>query len=107
MLNTSGKSFRRHGVAGLHPGGARRYRVGVGRRSHRHRWQRRRRWPQIFGRLAAGPNLFSRERRHASIDQPGDHACVEAVRAQQRLRGAVVARGREHGDAPPPTLILR
>jgi hypothetical protein len=48
--------------------------------------------------LAAGPNLFSRESRQTVVHQIRDHACVEAVRAQQRLRSAIADRGREHGE---------
>jgi hypothetical protein len=48
--------------------------------------------------LSAGPNLFGRERRQTVVYQTRNQACVEAVGAEQRLRHAVAARGREQGE---------
>jgi hypothetical protein len=48
--------------------------------------------------LATGSNVFTRQGRKAAVDEPADHGAAKTVRDQERLRRAVVARGREHGE---------
>ena len=48
--------------------------------------------------FAGGPNLLMRQPREPLIDQASDRADAEAVCGEQRLRRAVAACGREHGQ---------
>jgi hypothetical protein len=43
--------------------------------------------------LAAGPDPLIHNRRETAADEASDQACVEAVCAEQRLRGTIAAYG--------------
>jgi hypothetical protein len=47
---------------------------------------------------AAGLDLFACQGRESTFDQPGDHADAKSVCHERRLRGAIQACSREHGQ---------